>query len=100
MLLFVFFSIMASLRLILYPKVAVGIFSDFSQTSFFGAVPIALDTIIVGITLFYGSHPSAVWAAFGLYWANVFLTAAVVFGGVFAMYHHQGEHELKDVTGV
>lgn len=100
MLLFVFFTSMSLLRLILYPKVAINVISDFSQTSFLGTIPIAFDTIIVGIVIFYDNHPAAVWSAFGLYWACVILTTCVVCGSVFVMYHHQGGIELADVTGV
>lgn len=100
MLLFLFFAFLSVLRLLLYPKIAINVLADFSQTSFLGAIPIGFDTIIAGITIFYKDDPAAVWAAFGLYWASVALTVAVVFGSVFVTYHHQGEHELKDVTGV
>jgi len=100
MILFVFFTFMSLLRLALYPKVAINIINDFTQTSFMGAIPVAFDTIVVGIVIFYEHHHVAIWSAFGLYWAAVLMTLCVVFGSVFAMYHHQGEHELGDVTGV
>ncbi len=91
---------MSLLRLIWYPKVAIHVLADFSQTSFLGTIPIAFDTIIVGIQIFYYHHPAAIWSAFGLYWASVFLTMCVVCGSVFAVYHHQEDIELTDVTGV
>ena len=100
MLLFVFFTSMSFLRLTLYPKVAINLISDFSQTSYLGAIPIAFDTIIVGIVIFYGHRQAAIWSAFSLFWVSTFLTTGVVFGSVFVMHHHQGEHELGDITGV
>jgi tellurite resistance protein TehA-like permease len=100
MLLFVFFTSMSFLRLTLYPKVAINVISDFSQTSYLGTIPIAFDTIIVGIIIFYEHQQAAIWSAFGMFWVSVFLTMGVVFGSVYAMHHHQGEHELGDVTGV
>jgi tellurite resistance protein TehA-like permease len=98
--LFVFFTAMSLLRLILYPKVAINIIHDFTQTSFLGAIPIALDTIILGIAIFYSQHSAAVWTALGFFWASVFLTLVGVFGSVFVVYSRQGEVELSDVTGV
>jgi|ERR1700728_3304340 tellurite resistance protein TehA-like permease len=100
MLLFLFFTFMSFLRLTLYPKVAINLISDFLQTSYLGAIPIAFDTIIVGIVIFYGHHQAAAWSAFSLFWVSTFLTTGVVFGSIFVMHHHQGEHELGDVTGV
>jgi tellurite resistance protein TehA-like permease len=100
MLLFAFFTSMSFLRLTLYPKVAINVISDFSQTSYLGTIPIAFDTIIVGIVIFYERHQAAIWSAFSMFWVSVFLTTGVVFGSVFVMHHYQGEHELGDVTGV
>jgi len=91
---------MSLLRLFLYPKVALNVMRDFTQTSFLGAIPVALDTIIIGIMAFYGAHPAAVWTALGFYWVSVFLTLVVVFGSVFVVYSRQGEVELSNVTGV
>ena len=98
--LFVFFTVMSVLRLVWYPKVAINVLADFQQTSFLGAIPVALDTVVAGIDIFYSHRSAAVWAAFALFWASVALTATVIFGSVFVMYHHQGEQKLSDVTGV
>ena len=98
--LFVFFTAMSLLRLCLYLKVAINVMRDFTQTSFLGAIPITLDTIIVGIIVFYGNHSVAVWAAVGFYWTAVFLTLVVALGSVLVMYSRQGEVKLNDVTGV
>lgn len=100
MLLFVFFTIMSLLRLFKYPKVANTVFADFTQTSYLGAIPVAFDTIIVGIIIFYSHHENAVWAAFGLFWVAILLTSIVVFSSVFVVYHHQKDVKLSDVTGV
>jgi tellurite resistance protein TehA-like permease len=91
---------MSLLRLFLYPKVAINIMHDFTQTSFLGTIPVALDTIIVGIIIFYGRHSAAVWTAVGFYWVSVFLTLVVVFGSVFVVCSRQGEVQLSNVTGV
>jgi len=91
---------MSLLRLFLYPKVAVNVMHDFTQTSFLGAIPVALDTIIVGILIFYSRHSAAVWTAFGFYWVSVFMALVVIFGGVFVVYGRQGEVQLSNVTGV
>jgi len=91
---------MSLLRLFLYPKVAINIMDDFTQTSFLGAIPVALDTIIAGIIVFYSRHSAAVWTALGFYWVSVFLALVVIFGGVFVVYSRQGEVQLSKVTGV
>jgi tellurite resistance protein TehA-like permease len=91
---------MSLLRLFLYPKVAINVMHDFTQTSFLGAIPVALDTIIVGIIIFYSRHSAAVWTAFGFYWVSVFLALFVAFGSVFVVYSRQGEVQLSSVTGV
>jgi tellurite resistance protein TehA-like permease len=98
--LFAFFTVMSLLRLYIYPKVAVNIVHDFTQTSFLGAIPVALDTIITGIVIFYGHHSAAVWTALGFYWVSVFLSLVVVFGSVFVVYSRQSEVQLSNVTGV
>ena len=91
---------MSLLRLFLYPRVAINVMRDFTQTSFLGAIPVTLDTVISGIIIFYGDRSAAVWTALGFYWASVFLTLVVVFGSVFVMHSRQGEVELSHVTGV
>jgi hypothetical protein len=91
---------MSLLRLFLYPKIAVNIMHDFTQTSYLGAIPVALDTIITSIVTFYSHHSAAVWTALGFYWVSVFLTLVVAFGSVFMMHSRQGEVQLSDVTGV
>jgi hypothetical protein len=91
---------MSLLRLFLYPKVATNVMHDFTQTSFLGAIPVALDTIIVGIIIFYSRHSAAVWTAFSFYWVSVFLALVVGFGSVFVVYSRQGEVQLSSVTGV
>ena len=98
--LFAFFTAMSLLRLFLYPKVAINVMYDFTQTSFLGAIPVALDTIIVGIVIFHSYYIAAVWTALGFYWVSVFLTLAVAFGSVFGVYSGQGEVQLSNVTGV
>jgi tellurite resistance protein TehA-like permease len=97
--LFAFFTVMSLLRAFLYPKVAVNIMHDFTQTSFLGAIPVTLDTIIIGIVIFYSHHSAAVWTALGFYWVSVSLTLVVVFGSVFVVYSRQGEVQLSNVTG-
>ena len=90
---------MSLLRLFIYPNVANTVFADFTQTSYLGAIPVAFDTIIVGIVIFYSHHENAVWAAFGLFWVAILLTSIVVFSSVFAVYHNQEDVKLSDVTG-
>jgi len=100
MLLFLFFGIMTIVRVIRFPKLAARTFHDFGQTSYIGAVPITIDTILVGILIFYHQHPSAVWAAYGLWWVAVALSIFVGCAVVFATYVWHAPVKLNEVTGV
>ncbi len=85
--------------MILYPKLSKATLEDISQTSYLGAIPITIDTIIVGMTLFYSERTAAIWAAYGLFWVatamSVWLGCAIVFIAC-----DQKPHDLEDVTGV
>ena len=48
MVLFLFFSTMSVVRLIMFPKLSKVFYKDFIQTSYLGAIPITLDTIAIG----------------------------------------------------
>lgn len=98
--LFAFFTAMALARLILHPKVALSVLSDVNQTSYLGAIPISIDTLGVGIVLYYHEHSSGIYVAEVFYWISVTVTTLVGCGGVFAIYNRQGHHQLSEVTGV
>lgn len=90
---------MAATQAIVYPKVAAAILDSFQSTSYLGAVPIAWETIGTGLVIFYSSHDPAVWVAQVFFWIAVVMTVLVTCGGVFVMYHRQGQTSLQDVTG-
>lgn len=100
MLLFLFFSMMITIRAIRYPRLAAQTFRDFGQTSYVGAVPITIDTILVGILIFYNQHPSAVWAAYGLWWVAVVSSVFVGCAVVFVTYAYREPLKLEAVNGV
>lgn len=100
MLMFLFFGVMMIIRAIRFPKLAARTFQDFGQTSYVGAVPITLDTILVGILIFYHQHPAAVWAAYGLWWVAVAMSVWVGCAVVFVTYARHDPVKLDAVNGV
>lgn len=98
--LFIFFSGMMIIRGILFPKLALQTFRDFAQTSYVGAVPITLDTIVVGILIFYNTHQAALWIAYALWWVAVAMSICVACAIVFVSYMWQAPIKLQAVTGV
>jgi tellurite resistance protein TehA-like permease len=100
MVLFGMFLLLSLSRLVLYPRLSATILHGLIQTSYLGALPVFLDTIIVGITIFYPQCPSALHTAYVLFWISLYLIALVGFGGIFAMCHVQNAHALSEFTGV
>lgn len=98
--LFLFFSTMTIIRALCYPKLFARILRDFNQTSYAGAIPISLLSILVGILIFYHQHPSAVWVAYGLWWISVALSILVGCAIVFIAYVWDPSLKLEAVTGV
>jgi len=72
----------------------------FPQGSYLGAVPIALDTIITGISLFYSKHQAARWASFALWWISLVMTLLTSFGLLILQMSKQKHHSLEDVAGL
>lgn len=100
MAMFLFFAAMSLVRLIMFPKLSKSIYKDFIQTSYLGAIPITIDTIVYGITYFYHDRPAAVWAAYGLWWVAIMLSLCVGSLVVVIVCAYQEPHELNAVTGV
>ena len=100
MLITLFFTALSVTRCILYPQLSKAIFLDFGQTSYLGAIPITLDTVLVGLLIFYADRSAAVWAAYGLWWTAVLLSLCVGTVVVFIVCAHQAPKQLDSVTGV
>lgn len=84
----------------MFPKIVLALLDDIQQTSYLGAVPIAWETIGTGIVIFYApTHEAALYAAQVFFWSSVAVTLLVTCGGIYAIYHRQGEHTLDEVTG-
>jgi hypothetical protein len=98
--LFLFFSTMTTIRAIRFPKLTARILQDFGQTSYAGAIPISLLSILVGIPIFYHQHPSAVWVAYGLWWISVAMSILVGCAIVFVSYVWDPPLKLESVNGV
>lgn len=98
--LFVFFTALGVLRCIWYPKLTRKILQDFYQSSYLGAIPVSIDTIAVGITIYYNDRDVAIWVALGLFWLAVAM--CLVVGGVvvFITSAYSEPPEMKTVTGV
>ena len=98
--LFLLFSLIGVLRCVWYPKLSKKTLQDFYQSSYLGAIPIALDTITVGITIYYHDREAAVWAALGLFWVAVAM--CLIVGGivVFITTAYSEPPDMKTVNGV
>lgn len=84
----------------MFPKLTKAIYLDFAQTSYLGAIPITVDTILEGLVIFYPDRPAAIWAAFGLYWVAIAMSLCVGILVVVAVCAFQEPHPLDSVTGV
>lgn len=99
--LFLMFSLLYVLRLIIYPTEAKQIFSHASMSLFLGAIPMALATIINGY-LKFGIHLYGDWVvpfAQLLWYIDVLLAVSIAWIVPFYMYNRQ-QHELQSMTAV
>ena len=100
-LLFVLLSTLYGLRWLLYPHEARRILSHPSMLLFFGAIPMALATILNGVLVFavplYGE--SAVNIALALWYLDVVLAVIIAWGVPFCMYSRQ-QHCLTNMSAV
>lgn len=100
-LLFVIFSVLYTLRWILYPHEAQQIFKHPSMSLFLGAIPMALATIINGFLKFgvemFGEF--AVQIAMWLWYVDVILAVVIAWGVPLCMYHAQ-QHSLKSMSAL
>jgi len=71
------FLMLLLLRWMMYPWTLRKNLLEFPGNSFLGAIPISINTIIIGIIGFYNHSPSARWVAFGVWWINLVLTLFV-----------------------
>ncbi|EON67093.1 hypothetical protein W97_06346 [Coniosporium apollinis CBS 100218] len=99
-LLFCFFTVMLAVRYITHPTLINKNITEFPSSSYFGAIPIALDTIIIGIVSYYNYRPSAMWVAFGLWWVALALTLLVSIGLLIVQVSGQPQHSITDVAGL
>jgi len=91
---------MMIIRAIRFPKLTAQTFQDFAQTSYVGAIPISLLSILVGILIFYHQHPPAVWVAYGLWWISVAMSMLVGCAIVFVAYVWGEPLRIEAVNGV
>ena len=98
--LFIFFAAMSVTRAIMYPALTKRIYLDFSQTSYLGAIPVSIDTILVPLSHFYADRRAAIWAAWGLWWIAMLMSVAVGVLIVFIICAYQDPHDLSTITGV
>ncbi|TKA40487.1 hypothetical protein B0A49_13802, partial [Cryomyces minteri] len=98
--LFGLFTAMLAVRYISHPELLKKNLMEFPACSYLGAIPIALDTIIVGIVSFYDYRTSARWVAFAFYWVAVALTLLVSFGLLTLQTLSQKQHSISDVAGL
>lgn len=98
--LFSVFSFWFALRYIWFPSLFKATLEDFSQSNYLGAIPIAFDTIISGLVIFYSADRTAVWVAYGFWWVAVGMTLSVGVVAVFWMFVKQPQHKLEAITGV
>lgn len=97
--LFGFFTAMSAARAVMFPKIALGVLNDLQQTCYLGTVAIGWETVGTGVVVFYSDNEPAVYVAQVFFWIAVVMTMFVSFGGVYALYRHQGQHSLDEVTG-
>lgn len=100
-LLFITFSILYSLRWILFPTEAKQIFNHPNMSLFLGAIPMGLATIVNGF-LSFGVHlygDIAIQIATYLWYLDVFLAVLIAWVVPFCMFSCQ-DHQLQRMTAV
>ncbi|KAK3081495.1 hypothetical protein LTS18_006063 [Coniosporium uncinatum] len=97
---FVIFAVMLTIRYIWHPKLFMKSVLEFPACSYFGAIPIAIDTSLVGIISYYGYRDGAVWVAFAFYWVAVATTILCTFGLLIVQIMKQKQHSMEEVAGV
>lgn len=98
--LFCIFLSFLVIRYIRYPELLKKNLIEFPTSSFFGAIPISINTITQGIISYYDYRTSARWACFALYWVAVALSLMVSIGLVIIQMQRAAKQELDDVAGV
>lgn len=98
--LFCLFLGMITTRYVWYPQLFKKDILGFPNSSYFGAIPISLDTIVVGIISYYNYQSSARWTAFAFYWIAVVLSLATSFALLIVQMIAHEEHDLSDVAGL
>jgi len=98
--LFILFAIMLTVRYIRHPQLFMKGILEFPTCSYFGAIPIAIDTALVGISSYYGHRDEAVWVAFTFYWMSVVITLLCTFGLLIVQMMKQEQHSMEEVAGI
>lgn len=98
--LFVFFTTLGFARATLERTLSKALILDFAQTSYLGAVPIALDTVLEGLVIFFPDNAAAVWVAFALYWIAMIICFVVGVGGLLVVSTHQLPQRLDSINAV
>ncbi|KAF2835715.1 hypothetical protein M501DRAFT_1060716 [Patellaria atrata CBS 101060] len=98
--LFITFTTFSVIRYVRYPALLRIMLLEFPASSFLGAVPTTVNTIIVGLVFYYDYSETAAWVAFVLFWISVVLT---IFTGVVLILIQMFQerlHTMNDVAGV
>ena len=100
--LFTLFCGLYAARWIAYPREAARVFGHSVVSMFFGAIPMALATIINGVLIFgivrFGAGPATAVAQ-ALWWADVAMSLACGVAIPFMMFTRQ-RHAIEDMTAV
>ena len=98
--LFSFFTAMGIARLIMFHQVCLALLKDIAQTSYLGTIPISLDTVGMGVTIFYASdHVAANIVAQVMFWISTAMTFTVTCGGAYVLSARQDAQELSNING-
>ena len=84
----------------MYPATLKKNIIEFPQSSYLGAIPISINTIIIGIVSYYDYRNSARWAAFAIWCISVVLSTAVGVGLVTIQTMRTPESGVSDVAGI
>lgn len=98
--LFGIFLAFLTIRYIRFPELLKKNLIEFPTSSFFGSLPISLNTVTQGIISYYDYRSSARWACFVLFWIAVALSLTVTIGLVIIQIERAAKQELGDVAGV
>lgn len=97
---FVTFAFTIITRYMRHPALLKKNLLEFPNSSYMGAIPISINSIMIGIVSYYDYRASGVWAAFVVWWIGLFFGLCVTIGVVIIQMIRAAEQELSDVAGV